>query len=174
MDQGQLRRSRRALGTRGPAAGCFWKAAANGALQSLRDGKVRLADELSKASAAAAELDQHLDRDAATLIEWLRNGASFALSRLGGARSQTLYARLEASRIEAEVGRRAGAGIDAEIEALEGKLEQLSVAEKGLIRETVRESLQPALLDDFATTLGNLQTIMARPRASRVPVAAFA
>jgi hypothetical protein len=140
------------------------KAATKGALQTLRDSKVRLADELSKASAAAAELDDHLDRDAATLIEWLRSGASFALSRLGGARSQALCARIEATRIEAEVGRRAEAGIDAEIAALEGKLEQLADAEKGLIRETVRETLQPALIADYGTLLAALQEAVARLR----------
>jgi hypothetical protein len=127
-------------------------------------GKEKLASEMGKAADVELDLRAQIGGEATSLVEMMKQGVQWTLGQFGNRATRKTAELLNTSSIQAAIGDAALAEAAEELQRLEAKRERLLVARAGIIRETIREALQPALLADYGVILERLQEIVTRLR----------
>jgi hypothetical protein len=138
-----------------------------GEIEGVLVGKTKLESEMGKEAGLKQDLAERIVAEAASVIAAMKSGAQWALGRCGSRGTLKAAELLSASSIQTAIGEATIKEAADELQRLENKRERLLVARAGIIREVVRESLQPALLADYAVTLTQLQLDMTRLAAMR-------
>jgi hypothetical protein len=134
-------------------------------IEAVLVGRQRLEGEMSAAAEAKQDFKDKVRGEAASLIEKMKEGVSWTLGRVGDFATLKAAERMSNAWIPAAIGEQALEEAGEELQRLELKRERLRVAQAGITKEVVRESLQPALLADYAVILGQLQETIARLEA---------
>ena len=137
-------------------------AATEGEIERVLVGRSKLEGEMTKAADAKRDLRDRIGAEATSLVEMMKQGASWALGQFGNRSTLKTAELLGVSSIQATIGEAALAEVAEELQRLEAKLERLRVAKAGIVKEVVREALQEALLADYGVILERLQEAMAR------------
>jgi hypothetical protein len=136
--------------------------ATEGEIERILVGRSKLEGEMTKAADAKRDLRDRIGAEATSLVEMMKQGASWALGQFGNRLTLKTAELLGVSSIQATIGEAALAEAAEELQRLEAKAERLRVAKAGIIKEVVREALQEALLADYGILLERLQETMAR------------
>jgi chaperonin cofactor prefoldin len=125
----------------------------------IRSGRAKLRDQLELVDGARNELESLIARDSITLVDRIKNSVDWALSGFGGPRATRIAESLAASRLQNEIGSKAAAELDAEIERLEAELESLRSQKAAAVKAVLVESAE-GLLNDLATAVSQLRDTM--------------
>lgn len=126
--------------------------------------RARLEGELAKFEGAGLEVDNLLNAGAQTLLDKLRAGLDPVLSSLGG-KAADLDARRATSAHSAEIVRRAITAIDAELEILAGKIDDLEFRKGDLIMAVLHEAASEPLRVERAAAIDTLREVLVRQAA---------
>jgi chromosome segregation ATPase len=129
-------------------------------LDRLQSGKAALERELGRVVEAKAELQSLVAADAESLVDRLRAGASWVLSGVTQARTHSVAAQLNQSRVEASVGEAALSSVTGEIAELERQIAEMQSSKADLVRSVLLESAG-GFRSDLATAIENLREAMA-------------
>jgi hypothetical protein len=133
-------------------------------IENVLIGQTKLQGEMGEAAEVKRTLAEKTVAEAAGLVAKMKENATWTLGQFGTRSTRKTAELLSASSIESAIGAAALEESAAELTRLENKLERIRVAKAAVIREVVRESLQPALLSDYGNLLERLQETAARLR----------
>ena len=139
-------------------------AANEGQTDAVLVGQDKLQGELGKAADAKQDLVGRIAAEAAGLVAKMKQNVAWALGQTGSRGTVKAYEKLSVSSIQEAIGEAALKELAQELTRLSAERERLIVARAGVIREVVRESLQPALLSEYGDLLERLQETAARLR----------
>jgi hypothetical protein len=128
-------------------------------LERLKAGRRRLAEQLEVVDAAKNELASLISQDSRTLMDRIREGIDFGLAGFGGPRATRLAESLAASRLQNEIGSKASAELDSEIDHLAAELETLRSERPAHIRAVLIESAA-GLRADYASAIDSARDSM--------------
>jgi len=134
-------------------------------LEAVLVGRDKLDSALGTAADAKRDLAGRIAAEAVGLVAKMKQGTSCALGQTGDRGTLKAYEKLSVSSVQEAVGAAALEEAGEEARRLEAKGERLRVAQAGVIKEVVRESLQDPLLVEYGDLLAQLQTILPRLKA---------
>jgi prefoldin subunit 5 len=131
-------------------------------LDRLQSGKAALERELGRVVEAKAELQSLVAADAESLVDRLRAGASWVLSGVTQARTHSVAAQLNQSRVEASVGEAALSSVTGEIASLDRQIAELKQSKTQAVRAVLVEvaSGYRADLNSIADEMRQLMVIL--------------
>jgi hypothetical protein len=133
-------------------------------IERVRVGREKLASEMGKAADVERDLRERIAGEATSLITAMKQGIEWTLARCGSRGTLKTAELLGASSIQTAIGEATLEEAASELQRLEAQRERLLVAQEGVIKEVIREALQPALLSDYSNLLEHLQVTAARLR----------
>jgi hypothetical protein len=126
-------------------------------------GQTRVESEMGKAADLKQDLAERIVGEAKSLIAAMKNSAaSWALGQTGTRATRKSAELLGVSQLQTAIGEATLKEAASELQRLEAQRERLLEARKSIIKETVREALEPALLEDYADTLTHLREGLTR------------
>jgi hypothetical protein len=146
-------------------------------IAKIKGSRASLADALNVFDSGRDTVDRMIDEDARSIFDRLMAGIGASLSSVGD-RAVAMNAKLEASQLQAEAGRRTIAMFDGELERLEGALADLNARTPDMVKAAVREAYAPldrdwsAVVEDMRrlmVMLAGLQQFMATEEHNYVP-----
>jgi hypothetical protein len=136
-------------------------------IEALLIGQDKLEAQMGQGTDLKQDLAEKIVAEASAIVALMKKGVAWTLGQTGTRATRKSAELLSVSSIQMAVGEATREKTIEEIQRLEAKRERLLVARAGIVRETIRESLQPALLEDYAATLAHLQSDMIRLEALR-------
>ncbi len=124
----------------------------------IRGSRASLAETLSTFDSGRDTVDRMIDEDARSIFDRLMAGIGAPLSSVGD-RAAAMSAKLEASRLQAEAGRRTLSMFDAELERLEGALAALNGKTADYVKDAVREAYG-SLYGDWSAAIHEMHRMM--------------
>ena len=131
-------------------------------IEALLIGQDKLEAQMGQGADLKQDLAEKIVGEACSIVEMMKKGIAWTLGQTGTRATRKSAELLSVSQLQMAVGEATRAETAQELQRLEARRERLLIARAGLVKETVRESLQPALLEDFANTLELLRDGMVR------------